>query len=314
MINDFWAIDFAPLLCAILSAVSCTIAGTLLLARNQSMTVDAISHMVLPGMVIAFFISGSISFIGVFWGALVASVLGIWLVEILSKNHDRGAVLGMVFSFWFALGIFLLEAFVDSRVHFDVTHILFGSLESNYWLDLGYTREVGIIEVLANMPNEIAILIQMVVLISALVAIFYKEVVMVSFDYNYARTVIKKAPIIYYGIPIIITMAIVSSFRIIGLIMILGMFIIPPLFASLFSINLITRIFIGIAFAIFICVVGYGFAVYVPIFAGSPEFSLNVGGTIISFGTALLFIIVGIKELLRFLNRFYDIKEKLRDI
>ena len=308
MFEYFWAIDFAPLMCAILSGISSSVAGTLLFARRQSMTVDAISHMVLPGMVIAFLISGRLSFFHIFWGALVASVVGVWVVDFLSKNfqHDRAAVLGMVFSFWFAIGIFLLEAFVDSRVHFDVTHILFGSLESNYWLDLGYVQEVGLFSVIAHIPMDILVLFILAATTLFLLLVFFKEIVMVSFDYTYARTAVAKAYLVYYAIPIVVAMVVVASFRLVGLIMILGMFVIPPLFASLFSIHLKTRLIIGMIFSVFICIFGYGIAVYIPIYVGNEDFSMNVGGTIVSAGTILLLIIVCIKELLQSFSINYD--------
>ncbi len=312
--SDFWQVDFGPLISALLSALCCNVGGNLLLVRNQSMTVDAVSHMVLPGMVVAFMMSGEINFFNIFWGALGASLSGIWLVEVLSRRHDRSAVLGMVFSAWFALGILLLELFVDSKVHFDVNHILFGSLESIYWLGLraGDTFDLSI--ALANMPADIPILIGILCISMILFMVFYKEILLVSFNYNYARCHVKYSSFLYYGISVFVTMTVVAAFKIIGLIMILGMFIIPPLLASFFSNNLFSRNLLGMVFALFICIAGYSIAVYVPAYYLGEKFSLNVGGTIVSFGAILSLIIVSIKQILFLYSNRYDNTLKISNI
>ena len=296
--TDFWLIDFAPLLAAILSGICCTLCGNFLLVRGHSMTVDALSHMVLPGMVIAFFIAGSISFFYMFWGALAAALIGTILIELLGRIQDRNAVMGMVFSVMFAMGILLLEVFVDRRVHFDVTHILFGSLESVYWVGLG-TPDIGVWDLLGYIPSSIAVLIFLVGLISLLIILFYKEILLICFDYEFARCTIKGARLIYYGIPIIITMTVVGAFRLVGLILIVGMFIIPPLIASLFASSIASRIFISCLLSVALCLAGYSIAVYVPIYMLNEGFSLNVGGTIVTTGGVLLFLILLWKQLFR---------------
>lgn len=314
MFNDFWQVDFGPILCAVLSACCCNLGGNLLLVRNQSMTVDAVSHMVLPGMVIAFMMSGEIHFFNIFLGALGASLAGIWFVEVLSKRHDRAAVLGMVFSAWFALGILLLELFVDSRVHFDVNHILFGSLESIYWLGLRTEGGFNLGVALQNIPIDIPILLGVFCISMLLFTFLYKEILLVSFNYDYARTHIKHSPIIHYGISIFITMTIVAAFKIIGLIMILGMFIVPPLLASFFSNNLFSRTLLGMVIAFFICIIGYSLAVYVPAYFLEEAFSLSVGGTIVSLGVLFSFIILGVKQILLIFGKKYDNSIKISNI
>ena len=312
--GDFWAVDFGPLVCVLLSAICCNIGGTLLLARDQSMTVDAVSHIVLPGMVVAFLISGDINFFNIFWGALGASLAGIWFVEVLSKRHDRSAVLGMIFSVWFALGILLLELFVDNRVHFDVNHILFGSLESIYWLGLRGEDKFNLGVAIANMPADIPILLALLGGSMFLFVILYKEIVMVCFNYSYARCHIKYSYFVYYGISVFVTMTIVAAFKIIGLILILGMFIIPPLLASFFSGNLFSRNLLGMAFAVLICIIGYFAAVYVPAYYLGEKFSLNIGGTIVALGAIFSLIIVGVKQVIFSFSKKYDNINKISDI
>ena len=292
-----------PLLAAITASTFCTIGGTLLLVRKESMMVDGISHMVLPGMVVAFFISGSLHFTGIFWGALIAAVLGVWGVEYLGRRQNRSAVLGMIFCIWFAVGIFLLEVFVDPRVHFDVTHILFGSLESLYWLEAAEPDTFSPGRFLLAFPAEVKLLLILLVATLTLFLVFYRDLKLVCFDYNFARSTIRRAPLVYYAIPLLITIMIVASFKMTGLILILGMFVIPPLLASFFSNNLGVRVALGILFGALICLFGYALAVFAPQYFGKTEFSFNVGGTIIFVGMFFLVIIISIKEVLALARR-----------
>ena len=300
---DFWRIDFAPLLAACLSALCCCLPGNILLARGQSMTTDAISHIVLPGMVAAFLLSGRLSFGVMFWGALLICLPAILLIEWLGRRQNREAVLGMVFCTFFALGILMLELFVDRRVHFDVQHILYGSLESVYWPGLGEQPfSLFSAPMIANAPE---VLVNLLVLLGFLIAIFsiaYKEILAANFDpihtrIHWARPV--GAAIIYYGLPVITTMTIVAVFRMVGLILIVGMFIIPPLMASFFVKRLSRRIQLSMVMAVLLCVAGYGLAVYGPVLLGH-NISLNVGGSIVVLGTLLCFILMLRKQGIRY--------------
>ena len=261
------------------------------------MTVDAISHIVLPGMVGAFLFFGTVSFFNMFWGAMAAALLGIVLIEALSRFQDRNAVLGMVFSVFFALGILLLELFVDKRVHLDVMHILFGSLESVYWKGLG---EEGTSffspEILRSAPRTLILLAALFLFLLVCLFLFYKEIVLVSFDRQSARLQLPATRWIDYGLSLVVTFTIVAAFRLVGLILIVGMFVIPPLMASLMTRRLSARFVVSGILSVGLCGLGYAVAVYVPVIVAGVEFSFNVGGTIISLGAFLTFLILLIKR------------------
>lgn len=301
---DFFGIDFAPLIAAILSALCCSLCGNFLLVRGHSMTVDAISHTVLPGMVVIFLIVKSISFFYLFWGALFAALSAIFIIEILARIQDRDAVMGMIFSVLFALGVLLLELFVDRKVHFDVTHILFGSLESVYWVDLGVDK-LSIWDKLVKIPNSILLLLSLSLFIILLITLFYKEIVLVCFDYEFARIAYKhKAYFIYYAIPIVITMTIVAAFKLVGLILIVGMFVIPPLIATFLTHSIKSRILISGFISVSICIIGYDIAIYFPLLYSEHQFGLNIGGAIVSTGGLLLLLIILFKRMLIILKLF----------
>lgn len=293
--HDFWLIDFAPLTAALLSSLCCCLPGNLLVLRRQSMMVDAISHIVLPGMVVAFLIFGTVSFVNMFWGAMVAAILGIMLIETLSRIHDSGAVIGMVFSVFFAAGVLLLELFVDTRVHLDVMHILFGSIESVYWAGLGEGRGFFSPLVLAAAPTELLILMVLLLFLVFCLTLLYKEMVLVSFDSLFAHTQRVAPRWMGYGLSTLVTLTVVAAFKLVGLILIVGMFIIPPVLAAAVTRRLHTRILMSLIMAAGLCIFGYGLAVYVPPLLGA-EFSLNVGGTIVAFGALTTFILLLFKR------------------
>lgn len=292
--QDFLLIDLAPLLAAILSSLCCALCGNFLVLRGQSMMVDAISHIVLPGMVVAYLLSGLVSFFYMFWGAMAAAILGILVIEALSRFHDRGAVLGMVFSLFFALGILLLELFVDNRVHLDVQHILFGSLEAVYWSGLGEGASIGLL--LQSLPINLVLLGSLLIFLLLCLFLFYKELVLVSFDSKYARSQFAHIRWLDYGFALVITFIIISAFRLVGLILIVGMFVIPPLIASFIAHRLPTRILVSCVMAIVLCLLGYGVAVYLPFHLVGAELSFNLGGSIVSLAALVAFVVLFVKK------------------
>lgn len=294
--QDFLLIDLAPLSAAILSSLCCALCGNFLVLRGQSMTVDAISHIVLPGMVVSYLLSGVVSFLYMFWGAMAAAILGILAIEALGRLHDRGAVLGMVFSLFFALGILLLELFVDNRVHLDVMHILFGSLESVYWRGLG--EETAFVPLLRAIPTTLVLLGGGLVFLLLCLFLFYKELVLASFDSSYARTQLAGIRWLDYGLALVVTFTIIAAFRLVGLILIVGMFVIPPLIASFIARSLPARILAGCGVAVMLCLLGYGVAVYLPFYLVGPELSFNLGGTIVSLAALITFMVLFIRRTL----------------
>jgi manganese/zinc/iron transport system permease protein len=121
--------DLVIVLTAVLVAIPCALLGTLLVLRQMSMMGDAISHAVLPGIVIAFFISESLGALTSLIGAGVFGLLTAVLVEAL-RNTGRvkeDSSIGIVFTALFALGVFLVSKFAR-EVHLDLNHVLYGEI------------------------------------------------------------------------------------------------------------------------------------------------------------------------------------------
>ena len=104
------ALDLFPLMAAILAAVTCGLLGNFLVLRRLSLMGDAISHGVLPGLVIAFLLSSSRNPVAMFAGAAAAGVATVVLVELVKRfgRVEPGAAMGVVFSLMFALGVLLI--------------------------------------------------------------------------------------------------------------------------------------------------------------------------------------------------------------
>ena len=115
-----------------LTNVACAVLGCYLVLRRMSMLGDALSHAVLPGLVIAFLIGGQFSIGPLLVGALVAGLLSTFLIQAL--QHRGGvpadASMGVVFTSFFALGVLLVSRNL-SGVHFDTACVYEGELDQD---------------------------------------------------------------------------------------------------------------------------------------------------------------------------------------
>jgi manganese/zinc/iron transport system permease protein len=116
---------------AAFTALACGVPGTFLLLRRMSLTGDAISHSVLPGIVIGFLFSGSLESPLLLAGAAISGWLAVMIIEALCRRGGvrEDAATGVVFTAMFALGLVLLSL-AASRVDLDPDCVLFGNLES----------------------------------------------------------------------------------------------------------------------------------------------------------------------------------------
>src|SRR6056297_3151748 len=134
---EFVSLSLTPILIGVFAAVACALPGNFLLLRRQALIGDAISHVVLPGIVMAFRLTGVVAAWPMMVGAGVAALLSVVLIEVIRRlgRIEPGAAMGVVFTSMFAGGVLLLEQSDTSSVHLDVEHALFGNLESLIWLD-----------------------------------------------------------------------------------------------------------------------------------------------------------------------------------
>ncbi len=122
---------FWLLLTALFTTVACAIPGSFLVLKRMSLTGDAISHSVLPGIVLGFLVSGSLDSPWLVVGAAACGWLTVFLIQTIHRRfHIReDAATGIVFTSMFAIGVLLLRGFA-SKIDLDPDCILFGNLET----------------------------------------------------------------------------------------------------------------------------------------------------------------------------------------
>ena len=221
--------DLIIILTAILVAIPCALLGTLLVLRQMAMMGDAISHAVLPGIVIAFFISESLGALTSLIGAGIFGLLTAVLVEAL-RNTGRvkeDSSIGIVFTALFALGVFLVSKFAR-EVHLDLNHVLYGEIAFaplNSLLvggvDLGPRSlwAMGIVTALAV----------------GMVLLLYKELKIATFDPGLAAAVGLSPVLVHYLLMGAVSVTTVGAFDSVGAIVVVAFLIVPPATAYLLT-------------------------------------------------------------------------------
>ncbi len=281
MITEFIQFSLTPILIGILAGISCAVPGNFLILKRQALIGDAISHVVLPGIVVAFIFTGVISTIPMLLGAAGAALVAVILIEIIKRlgKIEPGAAMGVVFTGMFALGVLILEQTDTSKVHLDVEHALMGNLESLIWLKAQGWQSLFDLDVLKTLPDELFRIIFVCGLILSLTVIFWRWLKIVTFDEEYARTIGIHSSIINFSLVIITAIAAVAAFESVGSIIVIAMFICPPAAARLMTNKLGIQVIWSIVFAILAAIFGYIIAGYGPLWFGS-ENSVSAAGMI----------------------------------
>lgn len=250
--------DIAIILTASLVAINCAILGCFLVLRKMSMVGDAISHAVLPGIVIAFFVSGSLSSMPVLIGASLMGIICTFMIEWLNKTArvQADAAIGMIFTFLFAIGVILIAAFA-SNVHLDQDCVLHGLLEFVPF-DLPETGTF-----LDYAPRPIWILSTVLIFILALVKWGYRGLFLTSFDPEFALTTGVSLAFWHYLLMGAVSLTTVVSFESVGAILVVAFLIIPAAAAYLLTNELPKMLVLSCLFGVVCSVIGYYFSVWV---------------------------------------------------
>lgn len=278
---EFVQLSLTPLLIAVLAAIACALPGNFLVLRRQALVGDAISHVVLPGIVVAFILTGTVSTGPILLGATGAAIFAAMLIEIVKRvgRVDPGAAMGVVFSTLFAGGVLLLEQSDTSGVHLDVEHALYGNLESLIWLSAEDWYSIIDPVALAELPPELFRMAAAAFLIAALTIVFWRPLKVSTFDEGFARTMGIPVVLVSFGLVIVSAIAAVAAFDAVGSIIVIAMLICPPAAARLMTNRLEIQILWSIGFAMFSAVAGYVLGGYGPLWLGS-DYSVSAAGMI----------------------------------
>ncbi len=286
---EFVPLSLPPLLIGTFAAIACALPGNFLVLRRQALIGDAISHVVLPGIVVAFLLTGVISTGPMMLGAAGAAVLAVVLIELIRRmgRIEPGAAMGVVFTAMFAFGVLILEMSDTSSVHLDVEHALFGNLESLIWLDATGWASLFQAEALRHLPPELPRMAVVLLAVSLLTAVFWRPLKLATFDEGFARTMGIHTGALGLGLVIVAAVAAVAAFDAVGSIIVIAMFICPPAAARLMTNRLERQVAWSILFAALSAVLGYVLAGYGPLWLGAQN-AVSAAGMIATMSGVIL--------------------------
>ncbi|MDJ1006893.1 MAG: metal ABC transporter permease [Paracoccaceae bacterium] len=286
---EFVSLSLPPIVIGVLVAVTCALPGNFLLLRRQALIGDAISHVVLPGIVVGFLLTGAVATWPMLLGASVAAIAAVVLIEAIRRlgQIEAGAAMGVVFTTLFAGGVLLLEQSDTSSVHLDVEHALYGNLESLIWLEATGWSSLADPAALAGLPPELFRIAGAAGLVALLLAVFWRPLKIATFDENYAAALGLPVTAISLGLVIVSAIAAVAAFDAVGSIIVIAMFICPPATARLLTDRLGAQVAWSVALAAIAAVAGFVLAGYGPLWLGGSD-AVSAAGMIATVSGVLL--------------------------
>ncbi|GAB4541773.1 MAG: metal ABC transporter permease [Ruegeria sp.] len=287
--EEFVSLSLTPLLIGICAAVACALPGNFLLLRRQALIGDAISHVVLPGIVVAFLLTGVISTWPMMLGAAGAAAVAVILIETIRRlgRIEPGAAMGVVFTTMFAAGVLLLEQTDTSSVHLDVEHALYGNLESLIWLDATGWASVLDPEALAGLPPELPRIAVTLLAVALFIRLFWRPLKISTFDEGFARTIGIRTGALGLALVLVAAISAVAAFDAVGSIIVIAMFICPPAAARMMTNRLESQIGWSVLFAVLSAVIGYVLAGYGPLWLGWAD-AVSAAGMIATVSGVIL--------------------------
>ena len=286
---EFVSLSLPPILIGICVAIACALPGNFLVLRRQALIGDAISHVILPGIVIAFLLSGSVTTLPMLLGAAAAAIISVLAIEGIRRlgRIESGAAMGVIFTAMFAAGVLLLEQSDTSSVHLDVEHALYGSLESLIWLDAVGWRSLLDPAALAALPVELFRMAGALACVALCLWVFWRPLTLATFDEGFARAIGLPVSAIGLGLVSLSALAAVAAFDAVGSIIVIAMFTCPPAAARLMTNRLGAQVAWSVIFAIVSAVLGYVLAGYGPLWLGFSA-SVSAAGMIATVSGLIL--------------------------
>jgi manganese/zinc/iron transport system permease protein len=258
-----WVADFPITLWIVLMGffvtAACGLVGNFLLLRRMALVGDAISHSILPGLVVAFMIFKSTTTWVAFTGALAAGFLTVLIIEFIHRQSrvKPDAAICIAFTTLFALGVVLMSMLESTgSFHIDAECVLYGEIAfvplqpPVVWK--GY--ELG--------PPSALRMLLVLMAVALAIAVFYKELLVTSFDPGLAKSLGMRTGIWHYGLMGALALVIVSAFESVGAILAVAMLIVPPMFAAQLSERLPFRLGLTVLHAALSALIGLHLSVW----------------------------------------------------
>lgn len=238
-------------LVAILVAAVCALPGTFLVLRRLAMMSDAISHAILPGIVIGFFLTGNFSSPIPILGGAAAGLLTVLLVEWIRKTERirEDAAIGLVFSTLFAIGVILIARYAGD-VHLDKDAVLLGELAFVPFDRLEVAgRDLG--------PQAVYATGTVGLLCTGFILLFFKELKLATFDHALCATLGFLPGVLHYILMGLVSMTAVAAFDAVGSILVIALMVGPPASAYLITDRFGRMICYSVLLAVTSAIAGY---------------------------------------------------------
>ncbi len=244
---------------ASLVAVTCAIPGTFLVLRKMAMISDAISHSILPGIVVGFFITHNLNSPLLIILAALTGIITVVLVEYIQKTGlvKEDTAIGLVFPALFSIGVIMIAKNAND-VHLDIDAVLLGEL-----VFAPFDRLlIGCVENVPNScidlgPKSLWIVGTILIITVLLLFAFFKELKVSTFDKGLATSLGFSPAIIHYGLMSVSSVTTVGAFDAVGAILVVALMIAPAATAYLLTTNLKKMLLLSVSFGVFSAIFGY---------------------------------------------------------
>ena len=249
-INATWVLFGSLLL-----GMSASVIGAFAFLRKRSLLGDALAHAALPGVMMAFLLSGSRDAEIIFIGALVSSLVGFWIIDWLPKNSKikPDAALAITLSFFFALGLMLLSFIQSSEManKSGLDKLLFG-------------------QAAAMTAEDIHLLMVVTVAILVTVALFFEKFRLIAFNLNYAKTLGIGVKFYEMLLAVLIVLSVVVGLQLVGVVLMAAILLTPIAAARFWSHQLSTLLILASFFGALSAVMGTQISYIAPAMPTGP--------------------------------------------
>lgn len=246
--------DLAIILTAGLLATACGLLGPFLILRRQVLLSDAVSHAVLPGIVLVFILFGSRAPLAVILGAGVFAVICVLGIEMLRNTGlvHADAAIGLVFPALFAIGVIGVTEFAGGA-HLDLDSTIYGEIAFTPFR----TWEFFGVEMARSLP-----LLGVVTVVNlTMLVLFWKELKATTFDPGFSRVNGISPTVVSRLILIAVAVTAVTAFESVGAILVVTMLIVPAAASYLLTVRLLPMVLATVAIGWVSALGGYGSAI-----------------------------------------------------
>ena len=238
----------------IITSLACAVLGVFLVLRRLSMVSDAISHSVLLGIVIGYFVTKDIGSVLLIIGASLFGVLTTVCIELLikSKRVTEDASVGIIFPLFFSIAVILITRYARN-VHLDTEVVLIGEI---ILAPLHRINFLGI-----SLPKALVQMSFVLLINTVFIAVFFRKLKISSFDPVYAGVAGIAGTGLYYVFMASAPFTAVSAFESVGAILAISFFISPAASAYLISKDLKITVLLAAVYAVVNSCIGYFLAV-----------------------------------------------------